>query len=99
MLWVLCVVVEVKQGKRKLDSASHLAISESLPLPILSVAEINAMRQHFIFEGLILNIYGTYDTDREWRYLRTDLTDRIGFDTVTLVAWLAQIIMERTLAK
>ena len=36
-------------------------------------------------EGLLLNLNDTFDTDREWRYLRVDLIDENVFDTVTLV--------------
>ena len=78
--------MEIKLGKRKLENPGPLAICEPVSLPKLNVAEISSTKERFFLDGLILNIYGTYDSDREWRYLRTDLTDYIGFDTVTLVA-------------
>lgn len=80
------VSVEIKQGKRKVDLSVNLPVVDPSTLPKLAVSDISSTKQRFIFDGLILNIYGTYDTNREWRFLRTDLTDKVGFDTVTLVA-------------
>lgn len=78
---------EIKQGKQKVDSSLCIVpVVESSVLPKRVVSEICATKERFIFEGKVLNIYGTYDSDKEWRYLRTDLADEVGFDIVTLVA-------------
>lgn len=76
----------IKQGKQKLDGSLSIVPVEGSILPKRLVSQICATRERFIFEGKILNIYGTYDSDKEWRYLRCDLADEIGFDIVTLVA-------------
>lgn len=55
-------------------------------LPKRVVSQISATKERFAFEGKVLNVYGTFDTDKDWRYLRCDLADEVGFDIVTLVA-------------
>ena len=59
---------------------------EPSDLPKRAVSQISATKERFAFEGKILNTYGTYDTEKDWRYLRCDLADEVGFDIVTLVA-------------
>lgn len=76
----------IKLGKQKLDDTLSIVPVESCVLPKRLVSQICATRERFIFEGKILNIYGTYDSDKEWKYLRCDLADEVGFDIVTLVA-------------
>ena len=55
-------------------------------MPKRTISQIAATRERFIFEGKVLNIYGTDESDKDWRYLRTDLADELEFDIVTLVA-------------
>lgn len=77
---------EIKDGKQKVDASLSLVPAVNEDLPRLVVSQIAATKERFAFEGKVLNIYGTFDTDKDWRYLRCDLADEIGFDIVTLVA-------------
>ena len=56
---------------------------------LLDIVDINDSCPRFVFEGKVLNRYGTYRlvTDSKQnisRYLKCDLTDCHGFDTITL---------------
>lgn len=73
-------------GKQKVDTSLSPIVSEISVLPTRTVSQIAATKERFIFDGKILNIYGTYESDKDWRYLRCDLADELGFEIVTLVA-------------
>ena len=77
---------EIKVGKRKVGTSLSPVPSEIFVLPKRTVSQIAATRERFIFDGKVLNIYGTYESDKDWRYLITDLTDELGFEIVTVVA-------------
>lgn len=53
------------------------------PLPI---SEIGYTRERFFIDVKILNVYGTYDSKKDYaKYLKTDVTDAVGFNTVTII--------------
>ena len=54
---------DVKLGKQKVKSLGPLALPDRGELPRLRVAEISSTKQRFSIEGLILNLYGMFDTD------------------------------------
>ena len=73
-------------GKQKVDTSLSPVVSEISVLRTRTVSQIATTKERFIFDGKILNIYGNYESDKDWRYLRCDLADELGFEIVTLVA-------------
>lgn len=52
----------------------------------LALSEIGLTRDRFFIEGKALNVYGTYDSAKDyWKHLKFVLADALGFDTVTLI--------------
>lgn len=57
-----------------------------LPLQKLPISEIGCTKERFAIEAKVLNVYGTYDSPKDYaKILKTDLADDIGFSIVTLV--------------
>lgn len=76
-----------------MDSLALALPLSPLSIPKLLISEICSTKDRFVFEGKVLNKYGTYDVKgsndsrKEYykRYLKCDLADEGGYGTITLV--------------
>lgn len=84
----------IAKGKKAVDSLALTLALAPLSLPKLRIFEISLTKNRFVFEGKVLNKYGTNnakfassDSKKDFyrRFLKCDLADEGGFDTITLV--------------
>lgn len=52
----------------------------------MTLSEIGFTHDRFAIERKVLNVYGTFDSNKDFqKYLRIDVIDSIGFDTITII--------------
>lgn len=52
----------------------------------LSISEIGFTKERFYVDAKVLNVYGTFESTKDYsKYLKTDLADASGYNTVTFI--------------
>lgn len=73
------------EKKIKCGESKNLEIVCQPFVPQLTLPQITLTKRRFVFLGEVLNLYDTYDSDKNFKkFLRTDLADETGVGTITL---------------